>query len=205
MRLSYLPNLLTCIRFLLIIPVIHGLLTEHYTEALYFFVIAGITDALDGMLARWFGWTSYFGSIADPLADKLLLMASFITLYYLKLIPDWLMLAIVIRDLWIMCGAISYRIFIGKLQFAPSAISKLNTFLQIVLVPFLLVNLGLYKLPETVINSFMYLVFMTSVASFFHYTWVWGKRAILHFKTLTTIKKSNKSTSILLKGRKEIA
>lgn len=205
MRLSYLPNVLTCIRFFLIIPVIYGLLNEHYTEALYFFVIAGVTDALDGMLARWFGWTSYFGSIADPLADKLLLMSSFITLCYLKIIPEWLMWAIVIRDLWIMCGAICYRIFVGKIQFAPSAISKINTFLQIILIPFILVNLGLYVMPPVLVYSSMCIVFLTSVASFMHYTWVWGKRAVLHFRSLQTLKRQHKAASVLLKGSKEIA
>lgn len=177
MKLCYIPNVLTCLRFLLIGPVLWALLSGHYLLALSVFIIAGLTDALDGLLARLNGWTSRFGAIADPLADKLLLMSSFITLSYLGLIPLWLMIVIVGRDLWILGGVICYRCLVGEFKVVPSQISKINTFLQIILVPILLVNLSLISLPKVFIQFCIFAVLITSIASFLHYTWIFGRRA----------------------------
>lgn len=178
MKLSYIPNLITCLRFILVAPVLFALMNGHYLMALILFTLAGITDALDGLLARLYGWTSRFGAIADPLADKLLLMSSFVALYSLGLIPVWLMIAIVGRDLWILLGVISYRCLIGHLEVAPSGISKINTFLQILLVPMLLLNLSIFPMPAWLIQSCIIAVLLTSIASFLHYTWIWTLRAL---------------------------
>lgn len=182
MKLNHIPNLITCLRFLLVGPFLLALLNENYLLAFILFLLAGITDALDGLLARLFNWTSRFGAIADPLADKLLLMSSFITLYLLGFIPIWLMLVIVGRDIWILIGVLSYRCLVGRIEVAPSSISKVNTFFQILLVPLLLINLSFFKLPFWLINGFMIAVFFTSVASFLHYTWVWSSLAINNHK-----------------------
>ncbi len=182
MKLCHIPNLITCLRFLLVGPVLFALLNAHYLLALVLFTLAGITDALDGLLARLYNWTSRFGAIADPLADKLLLMSSFITLYYLGFIPGWLMAVIVGRDLWILAGVLSYRCLIGNFEVVPSGISKINTFLQIILVPLLLINLSLFSVPDFLIKGFMAAVLVTSVASFLHYTWLFGSRAYQHKK-----------------------
>lgn len=178
MKLSYIPNLITCIRLLLIGPVLYSLMHAHYLQAFILFMIAGLTDALDGLLARLFGWTSRFGAIADPLADKLLLMSSFLALYALNLIPIWLMVAIVGRDLWILLGVLSYRCLIGQFQVDPSTISKINTFLQIFLVLMLLLNLSVFTIPSILLTTCNYAVLITSVGSFIHYTWVWSIRAL---------------------------
>lgn len=186
MPVRYIPNFITCLRLFLVGPVLFALLNRHYLLALILFVLAGVTDALDGLLARLYGWTSRFGAVADPLADKLLLMSSFIALYSLGLIPVWLMAAIVGRDLWILVGVLSYRCLIGRLEVAPSGISKINTFLQILLVPLLLIDQSLFHIPYLLIQVFMLLVLMTSIASFLHYTWVWGLRALRSKKLVVT-------------------
>lgn len=186
MKLSYIPNFITCLRLLLVAPVIYSLVNEQYFLGLILFVLAGLTDALDGLLARLYGWTSRFGAIADPLADKLLLMSSFITLYWLGVIPVWLMFIIIARDIWIMTGVLIYRYITGKLEIMPSGISKINTFLQILLVPVLLLDLSVIPLPAPLVMGLMLAVLFTSVASFLHYTWVWGYRAL---KSLATSKK----------------
>jgi cardiolipin synthase len=178
MKLRHIPNALTCLRFFLIGPVLVALLNKQYSLALSFFVLAGITDALDGLLARLYGWTSRFGAIADPLADKLLLMSSFIALYWLKNVPGWLVIAIVARDIWIMLGVLSYRLFIGPLKFTPSLISKINTFLQILLVPLLLFSFSWVPLPYYIIQGMFYAVLITCIASFLHYTYAWSVRAM---------------------------
>lgn len=176
MRLNYLPNIITCLRFLLVGPVIWALFTHHYLLALFLFITAGLTDALDGLLARLYGWTSEFGAIADPLADKLLLMSSFLALYWLDLIPIWLMIAIVGRDIWILLGVITVRCVVGHLEVDPSRISKINTFLQIILVPLVLINLSLFSIPQFLLLGCMVAVLCTSIISMIHYTWI-GWRA----------------------------
>lgn len=178
MQLRYIPNLITCLRFILVGPVLFALLNRHYFLALILFTLAGITDALDGLLARLYGWTSRFGAIADPLADKLLLMSSFVALYILGLIPTWLMLAIVGRDIWILLGVLSYRCWIGHLEVNPSGISKINTFLQILLVPLILINLSIISLPAWLLSACMIAALITSIASFIHYTGIWILHAI---------------------------
>lgn len=177
MRPHNLPNVITCMRFLLVIPVIIAFINYHYSTAFYFFLIAGITDAVDGLLARVYGWTSYFGSIADPLADKLLLMSSFIMLGYLGYIPIALVVLVIVRDFWIVSGGVAYRIFIGPVTLKPSAISKVNTFLQIILVGYLLIHLSFGILPKILVQIIMALVYLTSLLSMVHYTWVWGLKA----------------------------
>lgn len=84
------PNVITAFRFLLVPPVVILLLQERFTAALIVFGVAGFSDGLDGFLAKRYDWRSRLGSILDPLADKLLLVSSFVTLGWLGLIPAWL-------------------------------------------------------------------------------------------------------------------
>lgn len=177
MNQQQIPNLITCLRILLVIPVIYGLLIKNNLLAFYTFILAGCSDGLDGFLARHYGWTSRFGSIADPLADKILLMSSFIVLTLLGYVPYWLLLVVIARDLWIMSGVVAYHFIVGQPDFTPSLISKLNTFLQILLVTLLLLRLSFASFSQAVIDTVMYLVVLTTLVSFIDYTWVWGRRA----------------------------
>lgn len=178
MRLHYLPNIITCIRFLLVLPIVAVLLQQRYALALCIFILAGISDAIDGLLARVYGWDSYLGAVLDPLADKFLLMASFITLGWLGYFSYWLVLLVVARDIWIIFGGLLYRYVIGHVEFAPSFVSKINTFLQLFLVTLMLVHLSFYPLPRILFKVFIIAVLITSVASMVHYTWAWSQRAI---------------------------
>ncbi len=181
MKLRYIPNILTSIRLLLVVPVLLAILSEHYTLAFTLFLLSGLTDAFDGLLARVYNWTSRFGAAADPLADKLLLMTSFIALGWVKQIPLWLVAIVIARDVWIVCGGIAYRLVIGRLDFLPSMISKINTFLQILLITLMLGDLGVVQLWPWLLHSLMLAVLITTVASMLHYTWVWGQRAIANY------------------------
>lgn len=178
MRLQYLPNIITCIRCLLVLPIIWVLLNEHYALALYIFVFAGISDAIDGLLARVYGWTSRFGAMLDPLADKFLLTASYITLGWLGHFSALLVLLIVARDMWIVFGGILFRYVMGYIEFEPSLLSKVNTFLQILLVSLMLVNLSFYPLPQFLLKTIVMAVLISTVASMAHYTWTWSQRAL---------------------------
>ena len=131
MSLRHLPNLLCIFRILLVYPVGHWILQGRYPEVLGLFAVAAFTDALDGFLAKRFDWTSDLGRLLDPLADKLLLVTSFICLSIAGLAPWWLTALVLLRDLVIVLGAMAYRVMFGELQGRPTYPSKFNTFWQI--------------------------------------------------------------------------
>lgn len=176
MPLRYLPNLVTSLRFLLIVPIISAFLEENWHVAFYLFLLAGLSDGIDGLLARCYGWTTHLGAILDPLADKLLLMSSFIALTCLSKMPWWLTSVLVARDLWIMSGTLIYRFWVGSLDYKPIWISKLNTVLQLVFISLLLIHFGFWPLPSLLLHSVSMLMFTTTLISFIQYTYLWGNR-----------------------------
>ncbi|AYC32160.1 CDP-alcohol phosphatidyltransferase family protein [Pseudomonas cavernae] len=139
-----LPNLLTLLRLALTIPIACLLLAERHAQALSLFAVAGASDALDGFLARRFGWTSRLGSILDPLADKLLLVTSYVCLALSAVLPWWLTLLVLLRDALIVGGAALYRQLRGPFAFRPSWLGKASTLLQIVLVLAVLLELSVF-------------------------------------------------------------
>jgi cardiolipin synthase len=181
-QLRHLPNLITCIRFILIGPILWALLKKCYPLAFYLFVIAGLSDGLDGLLARFFGWTTHVGALLDPLADKLLLMGSFIVLAYLQQIPFWLMASVIGRDIWIMGGALVYRCWVGPLDYKPVWISKLNTFFQLILVTLLIIKLAFFDVPNLFVQRIIEAVFVTTLLSFIQYTWIWARHAAFYLR-----------------------
>ncbi len=181
-QLRHLPNLITCIRFILIGPILWSLLTKSYPLAFYLFVIAGLSDGLDGLLARFFSWTTPLGALLDPLADKLLLMGNFIVLAYLKQIPLWLTLMVIGRDIWIMSGALLYRYWVGPLDYKPIWVSKLNTFFQLVLVSLLIIKLAFFDIRIELIPRIIEAVFVTTLLSFIQYTWMWFRQALYYLR-----------------------
>lgn len=182
MQLRHLPNIITVLRILLVAPILWVLLNKHYELSLYLFVVAGISDAVDGLLARYFNCISRFGAFVDPLADKLLLMGSYLTLGWLGHIPFWLVAIVIGRDIWIMGGALSYLYFIGRLEFMPTLISKWNTFFQLLLIIVLVVQLSFNWFAVLLIESIFVLVFFTTFISFVQYTWQWTLRAMQNYK-----------------------
>ena len=107
-----LPNALSIIRIILTVPIVIALLKEQYLLTLLLFLLAGITDALDGWIAKQFSFQSRLGSILDPMADKILLTCSFIALYWVGIMPLWLLMIIFVRDVIIVAGALGY--FLGE-------------------------------------------------------------------------------------------
>ncbi len=172
------PNLITVFRFLLVMPVVWLLVNDRFSMALVVFGVAGFSDALDGFLAKRYQWSSRLGSLLDPLADKLLLIASFITLGWLGWIPLWLVLLVCVRDLVIVAGAVSYHFLIEPLTAEPSLISKLNTLAQILLVLAVMVNIDIYTLPELWLDVLLYSVLASTLWSGFDYVWTWSRKAL---------------------------
>ena len=135
MKRSDIPNLITFARILLVVPVVWLLHTHNYIGALAIFALAGFSDALDGFLAKRYGWESRLGSLLDPIADKLLLVCSFLVLGAHGLLPLWLVGLVILRDAVIVTGATVYHFRIQHLVAGePTLSSKLNTLMQILLV-----------------------------------------------------------------------
>lgn len=177
MRACDIPNAITVVRLLLVPPIVLCLLDERYGPALGLFVLAGASDALDGFLAKRFGWTSRLGGLLDPIADKLLLVSCYLTLTWLGLLPLWLTALVIGRDLLILAGAVLYHTLIERLEAAPSVVSKLNTLSQLLLVVAVLFNYGAQPLPSGWLEGLMHTVLATTVLSGADYVWTWGWRA----------------------------
>lgn len=178
MKARDIPNIITALRFLLVPPVVILLLQERFTAALIVFGVAGLSDGLDGFLARRFDWRSRLGGIMDPLADKLLVVSSFVTLGWLGLIPAWLVLLVILRDLVIIAGATFYHMRIEQFDAEPSVASKLNTAAQVLLVLAVLYSSGIQALPVMLMDVLLYGVLVTTLWSGFDYVWTWGRRAM---------------------------
>lgn len=174
----HIPNLITLVRLLLIVPIAVALVQQHLDTTLILFAIAALSDALDGFLARRFGWQSELGSILDPIADKLLLATVFISLTVLGLAPLWLMAAALARDAIIVSGAAAYRLFIGPLTARPSMVSKLNTLCQAAYVLVVVARAAFAQPPDWAEAALGALVFVTTVVSGIDYVVTYSWRAV---------------------------
>ena len=174
------PNLLTGLRFLLVPLLVWLLLEDRFWLALGVFIFMGLSDGMDGFLAKRFGWRTKVGEFMDPLADKTMLVSAYITLGWLGLIPKWLVIVVIARDVIILAGAATYHFVIHHLHMAPSLISKINTLVQILLV--LSVMLGeLEVLSAGILKFLMILTLFTTVVSGVSYIMEWSTRAKREF------------------------
>ncbi len=156
------PNFLTLLR-IVAIPCFLILLEDfRYREALVVFVAAGVTDGLDGAIARLTHTKTTLGAYLDPAADKLLLVSSFIALGFMHEVPRWLVVVVLSRDVIIVCGY--FLLFVmtqHTMEIRPSISGKLSTFLQLGSVSMVLVSL---VRPELVGNSLRQAVFLLTGA-----------------------------------------
>jgi len=178
MNLTQVPNVITVLRVVLVLPVVLALLNGQYGLALILFGVAGASDGLDGYIAKRYDCTSRFGSILDPLADKLLLVSTYLSLAWLGLLPWWLVVVVLLRDLLIVVGGFAYHRFVGEYDMSPSYISKLNTASQILLGFLVVLSMSLWPLSEWVIDGMIYFVLVTTILSGVDYVWIWGRRAM---------------------------
>ncbi|MCG6871261.1 MAG: CDP-alcohol phosphatidyltransferase family protein [Gammaproteobacteria bacterium] len=173
MSLSYIPNIITVLRIALVPVLILVLAEQRYGLALAIFFVAGVSDALDGFIAKRYDCVTQLGAILDPLADKLLLVSSYVVLTWLGHVPLWLLLAVAFRDLFIIAGCLIYVAMREAVQMKPSYLSKFNTLAQISLVLGILVEQAFSVGLGFVIPVLTVLVFITTVASGIHYFWLW--------------------------------
>ena len=176
--LRHLPNLITLLRMLLVVPLCWLIDDARYDGALAVAAIAGLSDAVDGFLAKRYGWQSWLGGILDPIADKLLLMAAFLWLAFAGDLPAWLAALVIGRDLVIVGGAVAYYYLIGHFDAAPSRLSKLTTLVQIVFVLEELLRLSrLIEIPDAARSAGIAITALLTLASGAHYAVVWSARA----------------------------
>ena len=172
------PNLITLARIfavpLLVWLVIHG----EFAAAFWVFVLAGVSDALDGFIAKRFGFVTKLGTYLDPIADKALLVSAYITLGQAGHIHTWLVILVVFRDVLIIGGTILLHTLDRPFEMRPFFNSKLNTLMQILLIAVLLGNLGIGIPDFGSLPSLAYLVGFTTVFSGLAYMghWVFGVR-----------------------------
>ncbi len=137
-----LPNLLTLCRILLTPVLVILLLRQDYLGALFIFAVAGVSDALDGAIARLMKQKTRIGAILDPIADKLLLASSFITLAVTGPVPEWLAVIVISRDVIILFGVLILILFQGGVEIRPTVLSKCTTLMQLATIFLVLVNLA---------------------------------------------------------------
>jgi len=173
----HLPNIICVLRIVLVWPIAAALAQREYLLALALFMVAGLSDGIDGYLAKRFNWTSELGKFLDPLADKLLLVTVFVEAAWLGLAPWWLTSAVVARDVLIGLGAMAFRLLIGPLRGRPTVSSKINTAMQLLYPMAMLVNAALGFPPHEILEALAMLVFITTVVSGLNYMAVFTRRA----------------------------
>jgi cardiolipin synthase len=171
-----LPNAVTFARLLSVPVIVWLMLDGKMTFAFWLFIGAGVSDAIDGYLAKRFNARSEFGAYLDPLADKALLVATFLTLGWLKHLPSWLVILVVFRDLLIIGGAVVVHVLTQAFKSRPMMISKVNTAMQIALVTFVLARLGLGFEEYGVSHVLFLVVAATTVLSGGAYLVHWARR-----------------------------
>ncbi len=171
---SHIPNILTLSRIVAAPLLIVVLRNENYELALILFILAGMTDGLDGWIAKRFNCTSELGASLDPLADKIIIIAAYGMLTILGVIPFWLMMLVIFRDLVIVGGYLVLTTLDGNIPMQPTFTSKTNTFLQITFVIAVLLNNTSWLFIPYLTETLMFAVAISTIASGTQYVWVWG-------------------------------
>lgn len=182
--LSLLPNLITLARLLAVPIAVYAILSEAFVAAFWIFVLAGVSDAIDGAIAKRFRVTSELGAYLDPLADKALLVGVYITLSQVDQLPVWLVILVVFRDILIVGGALLFHTLTQSLKMEPLFISKVNTTAQIVLAIEVLARLAFGLEAPLLYGALVGAVTATTIASGGAYVYKWGTRAIHHQRSL---------------------
>jgi len=175
---NQIANALTVLRVLLVPVLVYLLLAGDHRAALWVFFAAGLSDALDGFIARQFNQFSRFGAILDPIADKSLIGATVLSLAWLGFLPAWLVIVVMGRDLVILAGATCYRLVVGPFEMEPTFPGKLCTFSELVLLVAVLVHAAGYLDLAGTLPAAYAVVAAISVLSGLHYVWVWSRKAI---------------------------
>jgi cardiolipin synthase len=171
------PNLITLCRLAAVPLVIWLILDDDMMFAFWIFFFAALSDAADGIIAKQFDMETVFGAFLDPIADKALLVGVYLTLGNEGLLPTWLVILVVFRDILIVGGALLFQTVTQSLTMQPLMISKVNTFLQLVLAIGVLWTQA-YGIEDGIVLDLMgYIVAVTTLWSGVLYVATWSRRA----------------------------
>lgn len=170
-----LPNIISLGRLLSVPVAIYLILNNYMAAAFWLFVAAGVSDAVDGYLAKALGQSSTLGAYLDPIADKVLLVGVYVTLGQAEYLPTWLVIMVVFRDLIIVGGVVLLHISTSGVRMRPLLISKINTAAQIALIVLVLAELGFSFDIGGYLEALIYGVGVTTIASGASYIINWGR------------------------------
>src|SRR6202012_3286544 len=176
------PNIITLGRILLVPVIIWAIASSQMEIAFAIFIVAGVSDAVDGFLAKRFNMTSELGALLDPLADKALLVSIYIALGIWSAIPRWLVILVVSRDFMIVAAVMVSWLFDRPVAMKPSMVSKLNTVAQVALAALVLASLGFEFRPRPYDLILMGLVTLFTLSSVSLYLVEW----VRHMSTIET-------------------
>ena len=165
------PNILTLGRLLLTPVFVIFLLRDELIPALAVFTLAGITDGIDGLVARWFNQQTVLGAYLDPVADKVLLVCAFVCLAILGMIPDWLAVIVLSRDVLIVIGIAIFTLTEKRYRIRPSSVSKCTTASQIIFIIVTLVG-PIYNGFQSLQIPLLWLTAGLTMISGFHYVYI---------------------------------
>jgi len=178
-RILTVPNMLTVFRMVLIPVFVTLMFYQRFSLALGVFVLAGLTDGLDGLLARRFGQQSQLGTVLDPIADKLMLVTAFIVLSMRSVFPQpvpphlpvpfWVTVAVISRDVFIIVGAAAINMMTGFRGFRPSFLGKLNTTVQIMGIAIIMAAASVPYYTGYYLPTVYAAVFILALLSGIHY------------------------------------
>ena len=169
------PNIITIGRLIIVPIVIVMIMQQRWVAAFLVFLLAGLTDAADGFLAKRYGWNTELGAYLDPIADKALLVSIYVTLGLAGHLPVWLVIAVVSRDILIVGAVVLSWMLSRPLTMQPLPISKANTFAQIVLAGLVLAELGIGLGLKPVISVLIWVTGALTIVSAAMYFWGWLK------------------------------
>ena len=169
----FIPNLLSIIRIVLVYPILYNIFLGNFIVSIIYFVIASVTDALDGFLARKMDWQTQLGKILDPVADKLLLSGTIFILWLNEYIPFYIFIIFISRDIAILIGAAIKMSLIESATPLPNFLGKFTTILQIVYIAFIYLK-EIMNFEFSLISLDVFIVFIT-VLSLIVYSADWFK------------------------------
>ncbi len=177
MDFSWIPNAISLMRIFLIAPIILLFVYGEFGWALALFVIASLSDGLDGYIAKKYDWNTRLGAFLDPAGDKLLVAWSFGTLAFLGQIPVWLAVIVILRDVLIVAGSFMYHYRVRRLEGDPTVISKLNTGLEFAFLIAVMSRAGFGWPDDITITVLGAAVLVTVVISGYDYVSNWIRSA----------------------------
>jgi cardiolipin synthase len=169
------PNLITLARLMSVPLMIWLIVSQRFGIAFSVFVGAGVSDALDGFVAKRFNCRTRLGALLDPAADKALLSSVYVALGIAELLPNWLVILVVFRDVMIIGGFVLFQTIGAPRRFDPLFISKVNTLVQIALVGYVLGRLGVGFPDGALTNILVVMTAVTTLLSGLSYLVRWAR------------------------------